>query len=55
MHVDPFDDVMTELHSKDEKEKQIKERAEARLAKEKLVQKSRPNEKESLEIGKYLK
>jgi peptidyl-prolyl cis-trans isomerase-like protein 2 len=55
VHVDPFENVMTELHAKDDKEKQIRDRTEARLAKEKLVQTSRPPDNGSLEIGKYLK
>ena len=46
---------MTELQAKDEKEKQIHDRLEARAAKEKLVEQSRPTEKSSTEIGKYMK
>ena len=55
IHVDPFENVMTELHDKDEKAKQIREKSEARIAKDKLIQKSRPTDTGSSEIGKYLK
>lgn len=46
---------MTELYEKDEKAKQIRERSEARIAKDKLVQQSRPIDTGSSAIGKYLK
>jgi hypothetical protein len=55
VHIDPFENVMAELHAKDHREKEIRERTETRLAKEKLVQQSRPSVDGSSEIGKYLK
>lgn len=55
VHVDPFEQVMTDLHAKDDNEKQIRERTEARLAKEKLVKQSRPSDTSSSEVGKYMK
>lgn len=54
VYTDPFEDVLKALDDKDQKERELKERTEQRLQKERLAKQARPKDTGDTSVGKYI-